>query len=531
MSIVKMRNQFSTLFKPILIFIAGTFVVGGVISGFGLVGSGGQNAGSRESKLIAKVNGDKIMRDEYEKLLEIRRNYYEQMNPNAGAMREMSLRGEVLAGLVENRLHVRAAEKEGIRVSRWDVSREIDKLVEQRVDALRKQVLGEGQIKSPGVDRLLDRRLRQMDTQDSLSRRTQMFRAQFPRNEIHDMLMSNKLETKIRDGIKLSDRDILDVFKEISARHILISARARPEEQAKRRAEEVLKKIRAGGDFTALAREFSEDPGTKENGGYLPSFHRGTMVPEFEKAVFALNPGQTSGLVKTQFGYHIIKLEKVNMNLPPDFEKNKNQYRDRILYQMREQATGQYFNRLRQQAKIVITDPMLKALIAWQQAGSLQRDPALYESKLNEVTSECTKALRKLTEESPEYWMVMVLLSQVYDAQGKKDKALETLRSVLEQNLTEGADLRIMLGQLYLETGDKKRALEDFLLAADIGYPDPPIHMQLQELFEKVGRPDLAKKEKVWIDDYKKQLSDMQKQGTIPRAPGPMPTPPPSPGG
>ncbi|HET6230385.1 MAG TPA: peptidylprolyl isomerase [Longimicrobiaceae bacterium] len=85
------------------------------------------------------------------------------------------------------------------------------------------------------------------------------------------------------------------------------SAKAR----ARRTAEDVLAQLRAGGDFAQLARRFSGDPGSKERGGDLGWFRQGMMVRPFEDAAYSLRPGELSGVVETDFGFHVIRLEKV----------------------------------------------------------------------------------------------------------------------------------------------------------------------------------------------------------------------------
>jgi peptidyl-prolyl cis-trans isomerase D len=96
--------------------------------------------------------------------------------------------------------------------------------------------------------------------------------------------------------------------EQIRASHILLKTEGKNDADVKAKAEGVLKEAKAGGDFAALAKKYSEDESNAQQGGDLDYFSRGRMVPEFENAAFALAPGEISDLVKTQFGYHIIKL-------------------------------------------------------------------------------------------------------------------------------------------------------------------------------------------------------------------------------
>ena len=101
--------------------------------------------------------------------------------------------------------------------------------------------------------------------------------------------------------------------EQVKVRHILIKVGPndpKADAEARAKAEDVLKQLKAGGNFADLAKKYSDDPGSKVQGGELGFIQHGTTVPEFDKAAFALNPGQTSDLVKTQFGYHIIQTEE-----------------------------------------------------------------------------------------------------------------------------------------------------------------------------------------------------------------------------
>ncbi|GIU81972.1 MAG: hypothetical protein KatS3mg006_1036 [Pyrinomonadaceae bacterium] len=104
---------------------------------------------------------------------------------------------------------------------------------------------------------------------------------------------------------EVTDADIEKYLKE----HPELDNRA--EKRAK--AEEILNRVRAGEDFAELAKQFSEDPGSKDKGGLYENIRKGAFVPEFESAALSLEPGQVAPqVVETQFGYHIIKLEKID---------------------------------------------------------------------------------------------------------------------------------------------------------------------------------------------------------------------------
>lgn len=129
-------------------------------------------------------------------------------------------------------------------------------------------------------------------------------------------------QAKLREKMKPSPAEIqayynahsgdFPVPERVHAAHILIKVAkdAKPAEDAaaRKKAEDLLARAKKGEDFAALARQFSEDPGSKANGGDLPPFGHGAMVPPFEQAAFAMSPGEIRGPVRSDFGYHVIKL-------------------------------------------------------------------------------------------------------------------------------------------------------------------------------------------------------------------------------
>ncbi len=142
------------------------------------------------------------------------------------------------------------------------------------------------------------------------------------------------------------------VDEQVRVRHILIKASTPAEDAAaKAKAQSILDQLHKGGDFAALAKANSDDPGSKAAGGELGFIKRGVTVPPFEQAAFSLNPGQTSDLVKSQFGYHIIQTEEKQ----PAHTKPFSEVQPMILAaltQQKEQGAEQAFgNQLAAEAK------------------------------------------------------------------------------------------------------------------------------------------------------------------------------------
>ncbi len=171
---------------------------------------------------------------------------------------------------------------------------------------------------------------------------------------LHQSVIDSAVASKIteEDLKKRYDEEIarMPVENEINARHILVKT----EEEAKK----LVAELDSGAKFEELAAKHTTDPSGKDTGGDLGYFGAGMMVPEFEKAAFALEIGSyTKVPVATQFGFHIIKLIEKRAKPAPAFEQVKDQIKSALL---RDRYTA-YLDTLRAASKVEILDPALKA--------------------------------------------------------------------------------------------------------------------------------------------------------------------------
>lgn len=206
-----------------------------------------------------------------------------------------------------------------------------DKEIEKEMDKIKEELGGEDAFK-------------QALEQNGLSDEKQL------KERIKSMLLNEKAAT---EGVKISDEEMKKTFDEkykteVKASHILVDD--------EKTAKEVQKKLNEGGDFAKLAEEYSKDPGSKSKGGDLGFFGKGAMVPEFEKVAFTLDKGETSDLVKSDYGVHIIKVTDKREN---KFEDKKEQI-EQELKQQKAKPITEILENLRKKADVKVKDKALK---------------------------------------------------------------------------------------------------------------------------------------------------------------------------
>lgn len=177
------------------------------------------------------------------------------------------------------------------------------------------------------------------------------------------------------DEIKQYFEDNKEQFSKRDASHILVE----DEETAK----EIKKKLDEGEDFAKLAKEYSKDTANAEKGGELGSFAKGQMVKEFEDAVFSLKEGEISGPVKSQFGYHIIKLNKIEESL----EDSKEQ----ITKILTDKKYADYIKELNEKANVITESTIANEKAAEAQEGESSDEASKENSESADNEEDETK--------------------------------------------------------------------------------------------------------------------------------------------
>ena len=256
--------------------------------------------------IVAVVNGTKITKSDFEKTaLKVGKEYEmifgEEIwtsEVEGGKTFKEEFDNEILNVMISQEIVNQQAEKENITVTDEEVANEMSSYMQmiENVDEYNKFM------EENGIDE------------------------EFLKNHFRQTLIFDKYRNKIMSETEITENDLRDYYnthideykkEEIKASHILITTlndMGEPlseEETAKKESEaqDILARIKQGEDFEALAKEYSDDKASASNGGDLGYFAKGVMVPEFEEAAFKLEKGQVSDVVKSSFGYHIIKVD------------------------------------------------------------------------------------------------------------------------------------------------------------------------------------------------------------------------------
>ena len=235
---------------------------------------------------VALVGDKPIEKADLDRLLAQAKTNYEAQKqdfPEVGTPDYQDLRGSLLRGLVQQAQWEQAGAAMGVKVS--------DQEVDTRLAALKQQYF-------KGDDEKYQAELRKQGlTEESL------------RDQVRAKLLSDKLYSAITNKVKVTDADIKAYYDSHKAQfmqpesrevqHILVKTQAL--------ADELYAKLRNGADFAALAKKYSQDPGSKDKGGKFTAY-KGKTVKPFDKFVFSANVGELSHPIKTSFGWHVIKV-------------------------------------------------------------------------------------------------------------------------------------------------------------------------------------------------------------------------------
>jgi parvulin-like peptidyl-prolyl isomerase len=275
---------------------------------------GGGGGGSVSKEDAAVVGSDHITREVLDRRLAQATCSYKlqkRVFPKAGSSEYQAIQQQILQNLVQRAELAQKAPELKVSVD--------DAQVEKQLKAIKKQYFG-------GSEKRYQAELKRQCVTDAEVR-----------DDVRANVLSDSIYKKVTASAKVSDADVKAYYDSHQSvytqpetrvvRHILV--------KDKKLADRLYGELKAGADFATLAKKYSQDPGSKAQGGQL-TISRGQTVPEFDKVAFALKTGETSKPVKTQFGWHIIQAEKdATKSKKTPFAQVKEAIRQQLLQQER----------------------------------------------------------------------------------------------------------------------------------------------------------------------------------------------------
>jgi peptidyl-prolyl cis-trans isomerase C len=288
--------------------------------------------------VVARVNGEDVKKAEFEMAI---KSIEDRARSAVPAEQRDEVYRQVLDRLIGFHLLVQEAKARKVVAPPWEVDSQVEQIKKQfpTEDAF-KQML---QARGVSLDQLRN------DTAQTIA---------------VNVMLKSELEPKIvvadADSKKFYDENKARFRQDdaVHASHILIrtpeNADVAAKAKAKTQADDVLAQLKKGGNFADLAKAHSQDPGSAANGGDLGFFSKGQMVPAFEQAAFGLKPGETSGVVETPFGFHIIRVSEFKAGRDLAYAEVKAQIEDYLKQQLRDQKSQEFVDQLKAKGKIQI---------------------------------------------------------------------------------------------------------------------------------------------------------------------------------
>lgn len=320
-----------------------------VILGISMVGCSSK---VNKDENIATVNGSGIIVGNYEKVLGLNKQSMEAYYGNTiwdqeieeGVKYKDKFKEMILDQMIYTEVIYEAAKKENL----LPTEEEVNKSIEEFNTSIKDNDAYKKQLKELGID-------------------DNFLKYQFERNLASDNYKEkfNKDNSVTNDEIKKYYDENKDDFyiDQVEASHILIKTiddedkklSDEKKAEAKKKAEEVLAKAKAGEDFSELAKEYSQDTVSAKNGGDLGFFKKGEMVKPFEEAAFSMKVGEISDLVESDFGYHIIKVTDKE-----DRQKTFDEVKETIRKTLQDEKCDAQVEKLKEEAKVEKNEEILE---------------------------------------------------------------------------------------------------------------------------------------------------------------------------
>jgi peptidyl-prolyl cis-trans isomerase C len=314
-------------------------VMGAYFLTFGaLIAFSAENSGAAPQDKAAVVNGTVITWQEVDKELESARNRMAAQGRTVSDDQLAEWRESILDGMIARELLFQESGKEGISVSPETVTEQLGQIKSQ----FRDEAAYQARLKEMGV------------TEADVTRQIQRG---LTIEELIDVKLGQKIVVSDEESKRYYDEhpNFFQQPEQVHARHILIKVAPDADEAAKAEArkniEAVEKKVKAGEDFEALAIAHSQGP-SGPKGGDLGFFGRGQMVAPFEEAAFALEPGKVSGVVETEFGYHLIQSVEKKPAETISYEKAQDQIKEFLKQEKLQGEVAGYVEELKKAATI-----------------------------------------------------------------------------------------------------------------------------------------------------------------------------------